>query len=237
MRGGGAADDEQRRRHTDLRAAPAAAEAKPKREGGRFKPPAGQLCLMLEIIIAVLLLVALAKRRGGGRKGRARMGRYLRGNVDELLDLGTLAARTLTVGPFDDTVLERTRISSLVATWSLSSLTGGDSIGPILVGVAHSDYSSAEIEEVIENTGSWNEGNLVEREVAMRKVRIVGQMGRSAVGETSYLNEGQVVKTKLNWILPAGSTLDLWAYNLGTVALATTDPDLHVEGHANLWVL
>lgn len=180
------------------------------------------------------MLVARKPRRGSNK----RRGRYLRGNVDELLDLGVLAARTLTVGNFGDTVGSRSRISSLVATWSLSSMTPGDSVGPILVGVAHSDYSAAEIEAVIENTGSWNEGNLIEREVADRKVRVVGQLAPGGgVADTQVLNEGRPVKTKLNWILQPGATLDLWAYNLGTVALSTTDPDLHVEGHANLWVL
>ncbi len=167
------------------------------------------------------------------------MGKYIKGNVDEVVALGTLASRTLVAATFGDTVNERTKISSIVAAWSLSGYTGGDNIGPILVGVAHSDYSAAEIEAVIENSGSWSEGDLIAQEVVSRKIRIVGTMGPgfsdAGPGDAWVLNGGRPFKTKLNWMLLQGQTLDLWAYNLGGSPLATTDPDLRVEGHANLW--
>ncbi len=181
----------------------------------------------------VLFLLGLAKK-----KGRRKMGRYIRGNVDEELSLGTLAGRTLVSQIFDDSVNERTLITSIVATWTLSDMTDGADIGPILVGVAHSDYTATEMEEFIENTGSWDEGNLVSREVANRKVRMVGQFGTpggASSSGTMVLGDGKPIKTKLNWILNQGQTLDFWAYNLGDNALATTVPILQVEGHANLF--
>lgn len=164
------------------------------------------------------------------------MGKYLRGNLDEVLAVGTLAARTLVVQGGDETVIERTFVSSMVATWSLSDVTSGANIGPLLVGVAHSDYTAAEIEEFIENLGSWNEGDLVSQEKAKRKIRVVGTFRLDAVGDSSMvLGNGRPIKTKLGWILTTGQNLDLWAYNLGSVAYATTNPQMHVEGHANLW--
>lgn len=164
------------------------------------------------------------------------MGRYIRGNVDERLDIGTLAGATLVAGLFDDAVAERTLISSLKATWSLKDVTPIENAGPLLVGIAHSDYSAAEIEEVIEAVGSWDEGDKIVRERMKRQVRIVGQFrDRGVPLETVVLNDGRPITTKLNWILTTGDTLDLWAYNLGTAAFATTDPQIHVEGHANLW--
>lgn len=167
---------------------------------------------------------------------KRRMGRYIKGNVDERLDLGTLAGATLVAVAFDDAVTERTLISSLKATWSLKDVTPVENSGPILVGIAHSDYTAAEIEEVIEATGSWDEGNKVTREVMGRQVRIIGTFrDRGVPLETVVLNDGRPIKTKLNWILTTGDTLDLWAYNLGTAAVATTDPQMHVEGHVNLW--
>ncbi len=188
---------------------------------------------MIEIVIVVAIAFMLLARKG---KGRRRMGRYIRGNVDETLALTTLASRTLISANFDDTVTERTLLSSIVASWSLSGMTAGDNIGPVLMGVAHSDYSSAEIEAWVENFQGWQEGDQIAREVGQRKVRIAGQLGSPAsVGETEVLNNGNKLKMKLNWILNAGDTLKLWAYNLGSAAIATTVPDIHVEGHVNLW--
>ncbi len=163
------------------------------------------------------------------------MGKYIKGSVDESLLLTTLAARTLVSAPFDETVEERTLISSLVATYAMGDFTVGSDIGPIMVGIAHSDYTAAEVEEVIEATNSWTEGDLVAQEVARRKVRIIGIFSMPAAGADAVLNEGKPIKSKLNWILNAGDTLDLWAYNLGASPVATTVPDIHCQGHANLW--
>ncbi len=164
------------------------------------------------------------------------MGKYIRGAVDEFTALGTLAAKDAIVTAFDETVNERTLISSLVATWSLSNFTAGALVGPIMVGVAHSDYSAAEIEEWIENAGSWDEGDLVNQEIAGRKIRKIGIFEvPDGVAESRELNDGRPIKTKLNWILLQGQTLGVWAYNLGQNPLATTDPIVATEGHANLW--
>lgn len=192
---------------------------------------------LLMIAVAVITgFIALAKR-GRGR-GRRKMGRYIRGNVDETMDLGTLAARTLQAEAFDEAVNERTFISSLVASWSLGDMTDADDVGPIMVGVAHGDYSAAEIEEFIENTGSWDEGDLVQQEVGQRKIRVVGifeTAPAASVVAVRTLNEGRPIKTKLGWILLQAQTIDVWAYNLGSAALSTTAPNLHLQGHVNLW--
>lgn len=163
--------------------------------------------------------------------------KYLKGNVDETLGLGTLAAQTLTGTDYDESVNERTFISSHKATWSISDWTPGAGIGPVLVGIAHGDYTNAEVEEVIENTGSWNEGDKVAQEVAKRQIRIVGKFESPEGGSTfdTILNEGKPIHTKLNWILNQGETLRLWAYNLGSQPFATTDPQVRISGHVNLW--
>ncbi len=160
---------------------------------------------------------------------------YLKGNVDENLALGsTLATKTLITVDFDETVTERALASSLVASWSMANLVAGQ--GPILFGVAHSDYTDAEIEAVIENTGSWDQGNLISQEIAKRKIRIIGQMvGEFDTGTVDVrFAGGKSVKIKLNWMLKTGATLKLWAYNLGA-NLTTTSPELRVSGHLNLW--
>ncbi len=153
------------------------------------------------------------------------------------MDLGTLAARTLVSAPISDTVQERTLVSSVVTAWAISDFTSAAGTGPFAVGVAHSDYTDAEIEAVLENTGSWDEGDLVQQEVAKRKVRRIGVINTpdGAATKSFVLNDGDPIKTKLNWILTQGQTLRIWVYNLGDAAIATTDPDITVSGHANLW--
>ncbi len=164
------------------------------------------------------------------------MGRYIKGAVDEEMALGTLGSKDLIATGFDQTVEERTLVSSLVATWSVKNVTPAPNAGPILVGIAHSDYSAAEIEAWLESIGSWSEGDLVSQELNSRKIRKIGIFENSgSVNDASVLNDGRAIKTKLNWILTTGQNLQAWAYNLGTASFATTDPSVDIQGHANLW--
>ncbi len=163
------------------------------------------------------------------------MGKYIRGNIAENLALGTLAANSLISG-VTDSVVERTLLSSVVATYSLAGATPLENVGPILVGLAHSDYTDAEIEAWVELQTGWSEADLSAREIADRKIRRVGLFDEPSSATTSIaLNEGRPIKTKLNWILNTGQSLRIWAYNTGTGAFATTDPNMHTQGHANLW--
>ncbi len=167
---------------------------------------------------------------------RRKMGKYIRGEIQLDQDLGTLAANTGVRSAVSDVVGEATRISSIVVTYSLSSWTPAANTGPILVGVAHSDYTLVEIEEFLESTTSWNVADLVSQEVSNRKIRRVGLFGSpDAATDIAVLNDGKPIKTKLNWMLQTGQNLVFFAYNTGTAAIATTDPDVHYNGHANLW--
>ncbi len=176
----------------------------------------------------------MAKHTG---KGRGKMGRYIKGNVDEQLSLGTLAAKTGVKDTGDDTVINKTWLSSVKATYSVSDLTLGANDGPIAIYLAHSDYSLAEIEEYIENTGSWDAGDLVSQEVSRRKIRYVGSFGTNldATSFSEVLNDGKPIHTKCGWYLEAGHTLVICYYNAGTSALGTTVATAQVSGHANLW--
>ncbi len=174
----------------------------------------------------------MAKHKGGRKPFR----RFLKGVADERTLLTTLAARTLFGAVFDDAVTERTYASSIVATYTMDNWTPIVEAGPIMVGVAHSDYTDAEVEAVIENLGSWEEGSLVEQEIAKRKVRVIGIFDTpEGIEDTIPLNEGRPIKTKLGWILLGGQTLRLWGYNLGQAAVATTVPNVYCQGYVNLW--
>jgi len=163
------------------------------------------------------------------------MRKYLKGQVNESLLLGTLAPDTLILDTFDEVVPEKSLISSIVATWSLDAITSPQ--GPILFGVAHSDYTAAEIEEVLENTGSWSAGSKVEQEIAKRLVRIIGTFvtDEASAATDVVWNDGKPVKTKLNWSLQTGQTLKMWAYNISTAALSGAAPLMRANGHVNLW--
>ncbi len=168
---------------------------------------------------------------------RRKFRRYIRGVIDIDYLLGSaLAAKTLKGQALGDVVADTTWLSSIVATHTMQNYTTGQTRGPITVGVAHSDYSDAEIEEWYERTLSWDEGNLVRQEQAKRKIKLIGTF-RNPTGpaETAELNDGKPIRTKCNWRLNENDTLRFWAYNNGTGALSTTDPSVGVHGHANLW--
>ncbi len=188
---------------------------------------------MVAVIAAITGSIVLAKR---GRGKTRKMGKYIRGTIDDEIALGTIGAKVVVESQFDEIVNERTLVSSIVATYTLSNWTPVASAGPILVGISHSDYSQAEIEAWIETTGSWNETDLVQQEVASRKIRRIGVFDTPpATDQSSRLADGRQIKTKLNWILNQGQSLNLWAYNTGAQPAATTSAVVHTNGHANLW--
>ncbi len=181
---------------------------------------------MLEILVAAAIgLVLMAKKRPQ-RRGR----KWLRGVVLEALVVGTLANSTLIGGNVTDTVSEKSWLASLYAVWTVRGGTSGE--GPLRVGVAHSDYSDAEVEEWIENNGSWDEGDLVQQEVARRKIRYVGAFQMLSPDEV--LNDGRIIRTKLGWIADSGESLKIWAYNASGAAPMTTGAIVGVAGEVTI---
>ncbi len=163
------------------------------------------------------------------RKGTspARMRGYRKLPVSAEVLGGTLSAEDVTSTAFADVLTEQRRITSAVLTWGVHDFTVAD--GPVAVGLAHSDYSAAEIEECLEAAGAWDEGDKVALEQSRRLVRQIGTFG---VGLTDFeLNEGQPIKTRLNWLLATGDTLQLWLWNRG--ANLTTGSEFTVTGHLN----
>lgn len=173
----------------------------------------------------------MAKHKSRRRRRRRK---YLRGKIEQDCALGALATKALVSCVSQETVLERMLVSSVDLTWALKNLASVSTDGPVIVGLAHSDYSASEIEEVIENSGSWKEGDLVAQEIGKRKVRIVGILRGETDGKASVLNDGKPIKTRLNWILTTGKGIDFFAYNAGSDAL-TTGSILNIYGHANLF--
>ncbi len=88
-------------------------------------------------------------------------------------------------------------------------------------GLAHSDYSAAEIEECLESQASIDRGNKTAQEQSDRWVRSIGRIsnyGNVAEGGSAPFNGGRKLKTRLNWAMTTGDTLNLWIRNgSGTV--------------------
>ncbi len=155
---------------------------------------------------------------------------YQRGGIDTSITLGTLASKTAVGADVSDSVIDTTWCSSVKLAWSWDGATVDE--GPLVYGVAHSDYSNAEIEEFIELNQQWNRGDLIAQEVGQRKIRIIGNVAlRSVSGD---MNDGKSITTKCKWIFTEGATIQCWAYNLGSGAL-TTGAAITATGHANLW--
>ncbi len=182
----------------------------------------------------VLLLIAMARK---GRGKRTSFSKYTRGNIRARIELGTLAAATGKVEAM--AVVDRpTRISSVKALYSLSGWTEVDNAGPIMIGIAHGDYNLTEIEAWIEQTetASWLSSDKIAAEVSGRLIRRIGVFrGANQVLGAAILNDGRPLTTKLNWALASGETVQYFVYNLGSAAVATTDPQVEIDGQANLW--
>ncbi len=192
---------------------------------------------MFELVMLVIAMLALARHPRKVSRRRIPRGKYIRGRINFALDLGTLAPQTLISADNAQTVDEKTLVSSIRATYSLGDVTLAAGVGPIIVGVAHSDYTDAEMEAVLENTGAWRPSDKVAEEISKRLVRIIGSFSTegSVAGSNVTLNDGKPIKTKLNWMLRSNQTLAFFAFNDGDVAFSSTDPDMKIQGVANLW--
>lgn len=178
-------------------------------------------------------------RRGRGvysRRKPRKYRRYMRGPINHVLDVGFLAGQDAISEVLSDTLEEKAYLTSIVATWSINQVTRVGNDGPIVVGVAHSDYTAAEIEEWLEIANGWSQGDEISREQMRRKIRMVGTFTTpDDASDTRVLNDGKPIRTKCGWQLITGQTLQVWAWNSGQSAMETTEPDVTIVGHANLW--
>ncbi len=170
------------------------------------------------------------------RPGAAHHSRYSlrRVRVTPELPLATLAADTAVVVGASGLSNASYRLISTKLAWSIVGLTMPD--GPITVGFAHSDYSVAEIKEALESALSISPSDKIAQERSRRLVRIVGQFTPQVQDATSggmVLNDGEPIKTRLNWPMSIGMQVNIFAYNNDNNALQT-GAIVHAMG--DLWV-
>ena len=174
---------------------------------------------------------AMAKKKGKFR-------RYIRGIVNVEKDVLSLAGKAAFVKDFPEVVSERCWVSSIDASYSISDHTPVIDAGPLLLAIAHSDYTQAEIEEWLENVDSWDESDMVQsREISRRLIRHVGILeSPPSRSDSRRLDDGKKIHTKLGWYLATGQTLQLVVYNLGTTSISPTgNSRVDCRGVAHLW--
>ncbi len=162
------------------------------------------------------LFTTVAKNRKPRYKG------YRKLPVTANIALGTLGSEALIGQLNGETFNEERRILSAELTWAIEDLASAD--GPVQVGLAHGDYTDAEIEQCLEAVGAWDEGDKIAQEQAKRLVRIVGMVSE----EETVLNDGLAIKTRLNWRIATSDTLRWWARNRGDAM--TTGAEILISG-------
>ncbi len=149
--------------------------------------------------------------------------------IDFTLSLSTLADNDLIAGTLTNNAIDSMRITSLEGTWTYEGATASE--GPVTTGVAHGDYTAAEIEEWYEAIGAMNRSDKVAAEQANRLCRRIGTFAALQTG-AEILNDGKPIKTKLNWIISPGLNIQAWAHNDSGAAL-TTGAVVHFQGVAH----
>ncbi len=174
-------------------------------------------------------LVLMARNRKPTRRFNLRKVR-----IAAAVTMGAVAALDVVAGTIHPTPVNPLRAVSLKASYMWSGIAAPADDG-MEFGIAHSDYSAAEIEECLEASAAIDQGDKIAQERANRLVRTIGMMsgsGPATDGQRAY-NNGRPVKVKLNWLLGIGDSLIGWARN-GSGVVWTTGSELLVQG--DLWV-
>ncbi len=170
----------------------------------------------------------MARKRGGRRSFNLRKVR-----VAGFTNIGALVALDVISDPITNASTNPFRLMSMDIAWGLANLGATVDDGQEF-GVAHSDYTDAEIEECLEAQASIDVGDKVAQERSNRLVRTIGQIvGNAGTGAGMNFNDGRKLKTKLNWRMGIGDTLSLWVRN-GSDTVYTTGARL--TGVGNIWV-
>ena len=169
----------------------------------------------------------------GRRRGSRRKFNLRRVRVATSITVGALAAKDVVSSNVIGVSVSSYRLISVDFNYGLSDL-GATSDDGQEFGLAHSDYSSAEIEEALEASAGIDAGDKIANERANRLVRSVGIMvGAPGTGAGLNFNDGNPKKTRLNWFMAPGDTLALWIRNSsGTVY--TTGATIDIIG--SMWI-
>ncbi len=153
--------------------------------------------------------------------------------VAEGVGIGALAALSVTANAITVASTDPYRLMSVDLTYKIVDLGAATDDGQEF-GLAHSDYSVAEIEECLEAQTAIDRGDKVAQEQSNRLVRSIGVMtGVGIAGGDKSFNDGRSKRTKLNWHMSIGDRLSVWIRN-GSGVIYTTGSAIVCQG--NIWV-
>ncbi len=137
--------------------------------------------------------------------------------VDKQITLSTLADATfLAADLFGGNLVEDLYVSSTDLLWTIRGHTAGE--GPIEVGVAHGDYSVAELAQW-GTSNQFDPDDLIDKEHNRRLVRSSGMFPGLSTEEA--LNNGTKLKTIVKFIIGDGKPFNIWALNASGAVLTT----------------
>ncbi len=147
------------------------------------------------------------------------------------LAVGALAALDVTTSPIGVASVDTYRCKSVKASYSIADL-GAAIDDSFQFGLAHSDYTPAEVEECLEASAAIDLGDKIAQEQANRLVRRIGTISQAGgiVASGLQFNDGKPVSTKLNWVMSIGDTINMWVRN-GSAVVYTTGSLLVMSGH------
>lgn len=170
------------------------------------------------------------------RKRRARRFNLRPIRVNSSLAIGALASADVISGAVTNNATNPLRVISAHLAYSIADI-GAVVDDAFAFGLAHGDYTAAEIEECLESGGSMDMGDKIALEQSSRLVREVGMISgpsdpSGGAGGIPFA-DGRVIRTKLNWMLSIGEALQVWVRN-NSGNVYTTGSTLAVSG--KLWV-
>lgn len=165
------------------------------------------------------------------KKGRRRKFNLRRVRIASSSALGALAAAdvvsNVVINASTSAPYRLVSVNAAYAWVDMTSVDDGASFG-----LAHSDYTAAEIEECLEAVTAIDMGDKIAQEKANRLVREIGTFAGSPSTSATF-NDGKPVKTRLNWFMAIGDQLQLWIRN-GSGTIYTTGSSITIDG--NFWV-
>ncbi len=133
--------------------------------------------------------------------------------------LSTLADNSVLKTAIQAAFTRRFRVAYLKGTWIIRGGTSTE--GPLVVGLAHSDYTIAEIQEATD-VSVISSSEKIANERRRRLVRKVGAFKMFESNEQLQGDRGsEKVFTRLNWPIEEDFSLDLWAQNRSGATLTT----------------
>ncbi len=136
--------------------------------------------------------------------------------------MGTAANRALLVTAFTGLLEEDFLCWSMDVQITMQDITTGE--GPLRVGIAHGDYSIAEITEALDVT-ILSPDNKIEQE---RKRRLVRTIGKVSEAQPTH-NDGKPYRLKVGWVTGDGEVMNMWTRNVGGGTM-TTGAKIEAEG-------